>query len=81
MRCLLFRVRQKALRFPAPIKRNFFSRNDGSLKTEVSLPKFAYAPVRRGDTAGDICVYGGGELLGRIELIYDIRCPLTKTCP
>jgi hypothetical protein len=61
--------------------RAFFVRNDGGARIEVSLPKFVYAPVRGGDAAGELRVYCGGELLGRLELIYEHSVPLDESVP
>lgn len=52
-------------------------------KVDVSweIPRFVYAPVTRGVSAGSITVIQNGETLKNISLIYDSCVPLDETIP
>ena len=44
---------------------------DARLRLDVELPRFVFAPVEAGSTAGQVSVWLDGELLSRIELRYE----------
>jgi D-alanyl-D-alanine carboxypeptidase len=62
-------------------ERSFFLKNDGGARIEVCLPKFCYAPVRKGDKAGELRIMSGNEVLGSIELVYDNNVPVDESLP
>ncbi|MBO4331474.1 MAG: D-alanyl-D-alanine carboxypeptidase, partial [Oscillospiraceae bacterium] len=50
----------------------------GCAEIKVKAPRFVYAPVRRGGTAGEIEAYADGEPAGSFELRYDADVPLNE---
>ncbi|MBP5166911.1 MAG: D-alanyl-D-alanine carboxypeptidase [Oscillospiraceae bacterium] len=50
----------------------------GSAEIRMHAPRFVYAPVGRGDSAGKIEVFVGGEPAGSYELRYDADVPLNE---
>ncbi|MBQ6021049.1 MAG: D-alanyl-D-alanine carboxypeptidase [Clostridia bacterium] len=44
---------------------------DSAVRTELLLPPFVYAPVRKGDIIGYAAVYCGGEQLEKLPLLAD----------
>ncbi|WP_295152450.1 D-alanyl-D-alanine carboxypeptidase family protein [uncultured Ruminococcus sp.] len=59
--------------------------DDGAARADsrVYLPQFVYAPVNRGDKAGEVVYFLDGKELGRrdITVSEDITAPKTKTGP
>ena len=51
-------------------KKNFLFRADDIITTKTILPKFVYAPVKAGETAGRVEIYINGKYKESISLIY-----------
>lgn len=49
---------------------SLFLPKTAKLRVEAELPRFVFAPVEAGTTAGKMTVYSGGEVLGEADLIY-----------
>ncbi len=60
---------------------SFFVKNDGSLKIEAELPRFEYAPVYEGQTAGRLRVISGGKTAGEVPLRYAATVRLDEKAP
>ena len=48
-----------------------FKKGDPDIKSEVSLPRYVIAPIKRGDTVGKVTFYKDGDIFCEIPLIAE----------